>query len=211
MSSSSDAFGRRASVLEAPRPVASPAFPDLATPESSSKTRTEIVDHRAVAWQQGYTDGYASGQAEATAQAAFERQLLAESRTAVDALLVSLQAAVEDARRRDAVTLDGAGMEIARVALVLAEAVIGREVTTGADALARGLALVPPSSNPVARLHPDDLEGLDAPDGVTVVADPTVERGGCLIDIEDTTIDAQLTPALERARSVLLGTSQEAW
>lgn len=211
MSSSSDAFGRRASVLDVPRPVTSPLFPDLATPESSSKTRAEIVDHRERAWQTGYTDGYAAGQAEAARQAEFEKRLLAESRAGVDALLVSLRAAVDDLRCRDALVLDGAATDLALAALALAEAVIGREPMTGADALVRALALVPPSSSPVARLHPDDLAGFDVPDGVVVVADPSVERGGCLVDVEDTTIDAQLGPALDRARAVLLGDSEESW
>ena len=211
MSSSSDVLGRRASVVVTARPVTEPRFPDLATPESSSKTRAEIVDHRALAWQTGYTDGYAAGQAEATRAAEFERRLLAEARTGVDALLVSLRAAVDEVRARDTLVLDGAALDLSRAALALAEAVIGREPTTGADALTRALALVPPSSSPVARLHPDDIDGLDVPDGVSVMADPSVERGGCLVDVEDTTIDAQLGPALARARAVLLGDTEEAW
>ena len=210
MSSSSD-FGRRASVLDAPRRVTAPAFPDLATPESSARTRTQVIDHRAAAWQAGYADGYAAGQAEAAAEAAAVERARLEQRAGVEALLTSLRMAVDEVRIRDAVTLDSVALELTHAAVELAEAVLGREVTTGAEALARALALVPASSTPVARLHPADIDGLDVPDGVTVVADPSVERGGCLVDVEDTTIDAQLGPALARARAVLLRDSGEAW
>ena len=211
MSSSSDTGGRRASVLDAPRAVTAPAFPDLATPESSTRTRTEVVDHRAAAWQAGYTDGYTTGEAEAAAHAVLAEHARAELRASAETLLASVRVAVDEVRARDALTLDAVALDLAQAAVQLAEAVLGREVTTGAEALARAMALVPASASPVARLHPADLEGLEGPEGVTVVADPSVERGGCLVEVEDTTIDAQLGPALARARAVLLGDTGEAW
>ncbi len=59
------------------------------------------------------------------------------------------------------------------------------------------------------RVHPDDvatlpdLSGALAGGSVTVVADPTVEPGGCLAEAGDRTVDARLSTALERLREVL--------
>jgi len=98
-------------------------------------------------------------------------------------------------------------------ALILDWCLIGRHIETtadpGADALARALALAPPGRL-VARMHPDDVALLDTsalpPDGrVAVLPDPTIGRGGCVIEGGATTIDAQIAPAIERARDALLG------
>jgi flagellar assembly protein FliH len=135
------------------------------------------------------------------------------ARVAAEQLVASLGAAVEEARRQRAVAVDGLANELAEAALILARAVIDREPGTGAEALVRALALVAPSAAGVARLHPDDVAGLDAGThpGITIQADPTIERGGCVLDLPDASIDAQLGPALERARAVLLGSSEVAW
>jgi flagellar biosynthesis/type III secretory pathway protein FliH len=58
-------------------------------------------------------------------------------------------------------------------------------------------------------MHPDDIALLDTaalpPDGrATVVPDRSIGRGGCIVEGGATTIDAQVGPALERARQVIL-------
>jgi flagellar assembly protein FliH len=59
-------------------------------------------------------------------------------------------------------------------------------------------------------LHPDDASVTAAAvpaaalgREVLVVPDPTVERGGAIVDCDATRVDAQLGPALERVREVL--------
>jgi flagellar assembly protein FliH len=102
----------------------------------------------------------------------------------------------------------------------------------GAAAVARALALAPVGRPVLARLHPDDLatiatttctaptrvggphmplDGMGGPlmlmvgeREVTLIADATVERGGCLADCDATRIDAQLGAALERVKAALL-------
>jgi len=111
----------------------------------------------------------------------------------------------------------------------LASAIIGRElavaVSPGADALARALALVPAGSVAVARLNPADAAILAEPGAeaagpaagagfgggltgtpatVTIIADPAVEPGGCILEVGDSRIDAQLGSALDRVRTALL-------
>jgi flagellar assembly protein FliH len=54
-------------------------------------------------------------------------------------------------------------------------------------------------------MHPDDVAHLaDRPEPrVTLVGDPAIERGGCVLEAGPTIIDAQLGSALDRARSFL--------
>src|SRR5437773_1636371 len=98
----------------------------------------------------------------------------------------------------------------ARTAVDLAAAVVGRELqlsaSPGSDALARALALVPAGCAAVARLHPDDVASVgDLSGAVTVIADPAVEPGGCILEVGDSRIDAQLGSALDRVRAALMG------
>ena len=44
---------------------------------------------------------------------------------------------------------------------------------------------------------------------LTVVADPMVEPGGALVEVGSTTIDSQLSRALERVRAVIVGQPEE--
>jgi flagellar biosynthesis/type III secretory pathway protein FliH len=42
-----------------------------------------------------------------------------------------------------------------------------------------------------------------------VVADPTIEPGGAMVEIGSTTIDSQLSRALERVRALIIGHPEE--
>jgi flagellar assembly protein FliH len=213
--------GRRASVLAVDRQVLVPSLPDLGQPtlpdpypSATAEVLPGAVDHgEGLGFLAGHADGLAAGRAEAQAEVEVERAALVHARLAAEQLVSSLSAAVEEARRQRALALDGLSSELAEAALILAAAVIGREPGTGAEALARALALVAPSAAGVARLHPDDLIGLDVGPhaGITLQADPSIERGGCVLDLPDASIDAQLGPALERARDALLGQTEAAW
>ena len=200
-------FPHRVSPLEAeiPQPVA-PVDPVVAAAEE----------------RRGYDDGYRAGMAEGLAAG---RAAMAAESVAVTARLEelcrSLAAADEDLRRRQALELTGLEDALARTAVDLASAIIGRELevaaSPGADALARALALVPAGSVAVARLHPADAAilaeadadpatgGSGTPASVTIIADPAVEPGGCILEVGDSRIDAQLGSALDRVRAALLG------
>jgi flagellar assembly protein FliH len=161
--------------------------------------------------QQGYDDGYQAGVAEGLA--AGRAAAVAETAgtiARVEALGRSLAEAADDLRRRQALELTGLEDSLARAAFDIATAVVGRELqlssSPGSDALARALALVPAGCIATARLHPEDVAALGAlPDPVTVIADPAVEPGGCILEVGDSRIDAQLGPALDRVRAALLG------
>ena len=68
----------------------------------------------------------------------------------------------------------------------------------------RALALAP-AGDAVVRLHPDDIAtaGGDFARDLTILADPTVEPGGCIVEIGACTIDAQISTALDRVREAL--------
>ena len=161
--------------------------------------------------QQGYDDGYRAGIAEGLA--AGRAAAAAETAGAVaraEALCRSLLEATDELRRRQALELTGLEDALARAAFDLASAVVGRELqlssSPGADALARALALVPAGCIATARLHPEDVASLGAASAaVTVIADPAVEPGGCILEVGDSRIDAQLGPALDRVRAALRG------
>jgi len=94
------------------------------------------------------------------------------------------------------------------LAVELAALLAGRELELADEparaALERALALVPDAPAVVARMHPSDVALADwERPGVEVVADETVEPGGCVVVAGDTTVDAQLSGALERLRAVV--------
>jgi flagellar assembly protein FliH len=163
---------------------------------------------REAAYQSGYADGRREAEKEARDA---ERAVLDRVERAVAALHRSTDAARSAYEERTA--------ELERVVpgfvFDLLEALFGREselaIDPGRDAIARALALDETTLPALARLSPDDaatvgeLADLASSRSLTVVADPSVEPGGALVEIGSTTIDSQLSPALERVRAVIAG------
>ena len=184
----------------------SPLEAEIAPPPEPVDPAVAAAEER-----RGYDDGFRAGMAEGLA--AGRVAMAAESATAMarlEAVVRSLDDAAAEFRRRQALELNGLEDALARAAVDLASAIIGRELqvaeSPGADALARALALVPAGAATIARLHPADAALIvDGPRGVTIVADPSIEPGGCILEVGDSRIDAQLGPALDRVRAALLG------
>ena len=134
---------------------------------------------------------------------------------AVTALSRSVDAARSAYEERSA-QLESA---VPRFAFELLEALFDREsvlaVEPGREAVARALALDESYLPAVARLSPGDADTiadiaeLSPSRPLTVVADPTVEPGGAMVEIGSTTIDSQLSRALERVRAVIVGHTEE--
>ncbi|MEO5981791.1 MAG: FliH/SctL family protein [Pedococcus sp.] len=100
------------------------------------------------------------------------------------------------------------------MAVEIAEALVGHHLRVddcaARDAVERALTDIPRGSDVTVHLHPGDthltpesIADLAPGCAVQVVADPTVERGGCVVTIGDRTIDAQIGAALTRVREVL--------
>lgn len=169
-----------------------------------------MEDARAAGHAEGLAAGLAEGRAAAREMIAAQADaLVAQLTDAVDALR---RAAAQVAEQR-AATVDSLGVDVASLAFSIAEAVIGRELETavspGREAVARALRMDVPAGLTEVHLHPDDLATAGdladlAPDReLTIVPNPAVERGGCILRVGTCTIDAQIGPALERVREVL--------
>lgn len=157
--------------------------------------------------REGYEQGYQDAAADIEASAEGQR------RVQLSKLAARLAAAADGiaSQRLEAVAV--AESEIVTLAVELAETLVRRELevtaTAGVDAVRRALQLVPVDADLVVRLHPEDrvlVEELQAmvPDrSVRLVADPDVERGGCVVDAGPCHIDTQIGPAVARARELL--------
>jgi len=197
------------------------AFTQAFSPLDAELPGPPLEQHQNAAAEErrGYDDGYTAGVAEglSAGRAAAAAETAAAS-ARLEAVIRSLAGAADELRRRQALELAGLENALAQTAVDLAAAIIGRELevsaSPGADALARALALVPAGCTALARLHPSDVAALgDAPVGavpgaLTLIADPSVEQGGCILEVGDSRIDAQLGPALDRVRAALLGTDR---
>ena len=157
----------------------------------------------------GYEDGFQAGLRDAAVEAAARAE---HTQAALNNALAALDAAAAELAARQAGTVADMEARITTIALQIAEAVVGREIAmssaAGRDAIARALQLAPGRAAATARLNPQDVEAVGdlstlTQRPVTVVADPSVESGGCVLDVGPCRIDAQITPALARVREVL--------
>ncbi|MDA8061411.1 MAG: FliH/SctL family protein [Actinomycetota bacterium] len=169
-------------------------------PAVSEAERREVLDR---AREQGRREGLE----QAAAEIAASRRRVDEAAEVLGRVAEALEAARESAA-------EVAGEAVLGLAVELAETVIGRHLelaaSPGADALRRALASVAPGSRVTAHLAPADLESLGddrVHEGsalrVELVADPSLERGDCMVDCGPSVVDARLAPALERVRDLL--------
>jgi flagellar assembly protein FliH len=177
--------------------------------------------------QAGYEQGYAHGYEEGKAVGYADGYQAGNDRAATDALaaatererrlteaITALATAARDCQTRQSAAIDDIEQTVVEAVFDLAETLLGREMsrtkTPGRDALRRALALTDSHGPAVARLNPDDLETIgdyaDLAPGraITLVADGSIEPGGCVLEAGSTRVDAQLGPALRRAKQALL-------
>lgn len=168
----------------------------------------------AVGWAQGRRAAEEAAQREATAAAVERAELAKRSETAMLSALQALAAAADALEGRAVVPAAELSAAVVEGAFELAQTLLGRELTLttepGLDAIRRALVLLPENRPVTARLHPDDasvtraaLAAAELGREILVVADPSVEPGGAVVDCDATRVDAQLGPALERVREVL--------
>lgn len=166
----------------------------------------------------GYADGYADGMRQAEHDVA---EAIADHRRNAGRL-AELTAALGDAAQqlanRDEVALADIEADVIALAIELAGELVGRELAVVdrglIDSLERVIGLVPDRGRPTVRVHPLDEEtareaiAADVarwPESVVILADPAVERGGCVVEVDACRIDGQIGPALARLRATLLG------
>ena len=182
----------------------------------------ELVERwRAEAEATGYAAGWAQGVREAreaaahdAAEAAREAAERAEQhRQRVERALHAIGRAAEALEARAVPAAHDIEEQIVATAFAIAQAVLTRELRTatepGREALARALALAPSTSPVTVRLNPADRLTIGQTelvmDGrtVTLVDDPGLQPGDAVALCDATTVDARLSPALDRVREVL--------
>ena len=154
---------------------------------------------RTEGFELGRQEGHAIGRREG------REQSIAQLRAMVESVLTQIDERSEQLCHRmatDAVDL----------ALEIAAAIIGRELATaddpGADAIARCLEVAPTSGDLVARINPEDAVCLGdvlavADRRLKVIPDERLESGSAIVTIDETTIDARVSTAMERVAEVL--------
>ena len=162
------------------------------------------------AWEQGFEAGRADGRAAALV----EQQSLGEAQRArvqrLDSLLNLLSrplAELDESVLRQLATLAGA----------IARQLVRRELRTQPEqiiaVIRETVALLPAAARDVRiHLHPEDAalvrERLAEPTTVrawTLIEDPVITRGGCRINGENSSIDAQVETRLGAAIAAVLG------
>ncbi len=153
----------------------------------------------------GYDDGHAEGLAQALAENQALKQELTQTLTRLGQQFSQELAQVREGVARQLLDL---ALDMTRAMLCQALAV-KPELLLGV--IEQGLQELPMVRQPaVLRLHPQDLELIQAmrgselqADGWRLQADPQLERGGCRIETGDQQIDASLSARWRRLQQSL--------
>lgn len=208
MSSSSSSRTRRVRILRGvDGDQVEAASVALELPNEILGRSVSVADQLEAARRSGYDEGFRAALAEQEARNETQRhiqfQRVADAIVEAAGGLSGARAEAVEVVASDAVTL---AFELAEVVLQR-ELVLSRYVAS--DALARAITLVPSGQDIVVRLHPGemidavDLQLLVPDSAVRVVADGSVESGGCIVEAGPCRIDAQIGSALERARELI--------
>ena len=169
----------------------------------------DVVEHALVdltsatdeAYRRGLADGERRAQAAAQAQVRDALEAVRQMAQELEGLASLAPAVIEE--------------NVAALAVIVARQIVAREVTLDdslvADLVRRALTEFPVEKPVRIRVHPLDLSVLTvaagAPGATPItgvrdaswLADPTVARGGCLIEGPDRIVDGRVDSALERA------------
>jgi flagellar assembly protein FliH len=185
---------------------------------SSGRTTLQAEQARAAGWSAGWAAGTrAAAQAAQAQRAALDAEHVAAeaARDAqVTAALAVLRRAAEAAAARTVPVLQDAAATLDEGAAMLAQAVLGAELSDDEDraraALARALSVPLDAGIQAVRLHPADLAvvtavGAPVPAGVQLVADASLRPGDAVSELSDGFLDARISTAVERALLALAG------
>jgi flagellar assembly protein FliH len=195
--------------------------PRLVDPTLEAVVADAVDRARVAGREEGRREGLEAARQEiaeqiAAHEAALAAQIQAEQSRRDQELaraVAALRRSAADFDAREATALADLDHSVATLAVEIAEVLVGRHLELGKwsarEAVLRALALAPRQSVATVRVHPDstlhltDVSGAVPGGSVTVVADPSIEPGGCIVEAGNRTIDAQVGPALRRLREVL--------
>ena len=191
-----------------------PAPADLGTVRSQH-ARHLVVDPELIqgATDDGYRAGYQAGFDAGLADAADAISAREQRRaTDIQSTLAQLQTETEGLHAAYNDVIIGIEEQVVAIAAEIAEIIVGRELVTsaepGVDALRRALQFAPTGAAATVRMHPDDITTLDGSQDsfgreLAISADPSLQRGDCVVDIASLRIDARLDAAFDRIREVV--------
>ena len=179
--------------------------------DSGLRPRDEHAREYIEAMQRARVEGLELARAEVDAAVA-EHTAVAQ-RLAL--LARALSAAVDQLNGRDRDDLSDIEDQAVQFGVELAEQLVGRELANADAALTaavkRAMSLVPHRGSITLRINPLDRDTVDAmmeigeelTARVDILADASVERGGCVAVVGALNIDAQLGSAMQRVRDVV--------
>lgn len=202
-------------------------FPEPLPPERPSlrSSRPGVVEAEVYEAHQHAKEIIESAEAQAAeilATAEDEREAaLAEAREAgKQEGLAQMTELLVRARQEAAALIERNEEELVRLALACAERIIGRALELDANLIleiaAQAIESVRQQRELVLRVHPDDalrlrnsrkklMDLLGRTKDIAVREDPEIERGGCIIETENGTVDAQLSTQIRMLEAALLG------
>ncbi|MBP2386854.1 FliH/SctL family protein [Paeniglutamicibacter kerguelensis] len=210
MTLSSETVGTEAPAFEPAR------FGELNSAEHAKR-------HEAMSQTHGYATGYATGIRAAESVARKQREQIARAHASAEAAraaehalaIEALQAAAQALNARTVPVLDAASTVLAEAALLLAQKIIGKELSNDAfgakAALDRALVGIEAGTVREVRMNPHDLAllGLSHVPGTTIklAADAALAKGDAMTAFDEGFLDARISTAFERAALALRGGS----
>lgn len=175
-------------------------------PPSEHDAQTDGAGQVAAVEREAYAKGYEAG----------ERAGLETGGQRADAMMVRLAQALEELAAVRAQMIRQTERQMVELALAVARRIIHREVSLDRDlliAMARvALDRLGESARITVRLHPEDFEATSADrisrvmgTCVTVLEDPRLERGACMLESDLGTLDISVDSQIEEVARALLG------
>jgi flagellar assembly protein FliH len=196
---------RAATIGAATAPAAAPAAAPVAPPVTEESLFAEHRERLAALEREAFTKGYAQG----------ERAGLEAGGKRAEAMLRRVAQTIEELGGLRQTLIHETEREMVQLALTLARRVVHREVTLDPE-LAAALAHVAlerlgTTTPATIRLNPEDYTVVAQDSGrwggqtVTVVPDPSISRGGCLVESAFGSVDATIETQFDELSRALFG------
>ena len=196
-------------------PSAAQFGPINASPEAAANSNAA----KAAGYARGYASGYGAGQRKAAEILQAQQEQISAAAAAqaqyaqaqLEDTLNSMYAAVRALEERDGLVLSELAETLTDVALQIAEAVLGAEITDAGKrartALRRALAAPEELQVNAVRMNPDDIAALDAAGiqaPVPIEADMSLAPGDAIALLPEGYLDARITTAVARVTELLV-------
>jgi flagellar assembly protein FliH len=207
---------RRASVAKEPYQVAADGGVSCDLAEVSDGVSRDEVSDEAVRIESAYKAGYDAG-AKATGE---------QMKSQVDAQAERFTSMIDDLESQRRALVRESEAAVLRLACEIARRIIGAAAETGEtgenavrEVVSNALKRIDETQNLVVRLNPDDLAALrkNQPDwveqtirsgAIELKGDARIKRGGCVVDGETGSVEAQVERQVEIVERALLEASR---